>query len=109
MSRVTGIDHLVIRVGDYAKSKAFYSKLFDFLGAKLIAHRCGGHHGSDDGSGRRARDALGAVTGIHQRNDGPDQTYALDATTRQHQVRRLRVRHGAEATRGRTTKSARRR
>lgn len=35
MSRVTGIDHLVIRVGNYAKSKAFYSKLFDFLGFEI--------------------------------------------------------------------------
>lgn len=35
MSRVTGIDHLVIRVSDYAKSKAFYSKLFEFLGFEI--------------------------------------------------------------------------
>jgi catechol 2,3-dioxygenase-like lactoylglutathione lyase family enzyme len=32
MSRVTGIDHLSIRVSDYGKSKQFYSKLFAFLG-----------------------------------------------------------------------------
>ncbi len=32
MVRVVGIDHLVIRVGDYEKSKAFYGRLFDFLG-----------------------------------------------------------------------------
>jgi catechol 2,3-dioxygenase-like lactoylglutathione lyase family enzyme len=31
MVRVVGIDHLVIRVSDYAKSKAFYGRLFDFL------------------------------------------------------------------------------
>jgi len=30
--RVVGIDHLVIRVGDYEKSKAFYGRLFAFLG-----------------------------------------------------------------------------
>ena len=30
--RVVGIDHLVIRVSDYAKSKTFYGKLFAFLG-----------------------------------------------------------------------------
>lgn len=35
MSRVTGIDHLVIRVRNYAKSKAFYSKLFEFLGFEI--------------------------------------------------------------------------
>ncbi len=32
MSRVVGIDHLVIRVGNYGKSKAFYGALFKFLG-----------------------------------------------------------------------------
>ena len=35
MSRVVGIDHLVIRVSDYEKSKAFYMKLFGFLGFQL--------------------------------------------------------------------------
>jgi catechol 2,3-dioxygenase-like lactoylglutathione lyase family enzyme len=32
MVRVVGIDHLVIRVSDYEKSKAFYGRLFGFLG-----------------------------------------------------------------------------
>jgi catechol 2,3-dioxygenase-like lactoylglutathione lyase family enzyme len=32
MVRVVGIDHLVIRVSDYQKSKDFYGKLFTFLG-----------------------------------------------------------------------------
>ena len=32
MVRVVGIDHLVIRVSDYEKSKAFYHQLFTFLG-----------------------------------------------------------------------------
>ena len=31
MVRVVGIDHLVIRVSDYEKSKAFYGRLFTFL------------------------------------------------------------------------------
>ena len=35
MTRVVGIDHLVIRVGDYERSKAFYGKLFDFLGFEV--------------------------------------------------------------------------
>lgn len=35
MSRVTGIDHLVIRVADYEKSKTFYGKLFGFLGFEI--------------------------------------------------------------------------
>jgi len=35
MVRVTGIDHLAIRVSDYEKSKAFYGRLFKFLGFEL--------------------------------------------------------------------------
>jgi catechol 2,3-dioxygenase-like lactoylglutathione lyase family enzyme len=35
MSRVVGIDHLVIRVSDYEKSRQFYGKLFNFLGFKV--------------------------------------------------------------------------
>jgi len=35
MARVVGIDHLVIRVGDYEVSKAFYGKLFAFLGFEV--------------------------------------------------------------------------
>jgi catechol 2,3-dioxygenase-like lactoylglutathione lyase family enzyme len=34
-SRVVGIDHISIRVSDYRKSKAFYSKLFTFLGFEI--------------------------------------------------------------------------
>ncbi len=34
-ARVVGIDHLVIRVADYARSKAFYGKLFEFLGFEV--------------------------------------------------------------------------
>jgi catechol 2,3-dioxygenase-like lactoylglutathione lyase family enzyme len=34
--RVVGIDHLVIRVGDYQKSKAFYGGLFEFLGFDVL-------------------------------------------------------------------------
>ena len=35
MSRVTGIDHISIRVSDYEKSKAFYGPLFEFLGFEV--------------------------------------------------------------------------
>lgn len=35
MVRVVGIDHLVIRVSDFKTSKAFYAKLFGFLGFKI--------------------------------------------------------------------------
>lgn len=37
MTRVVGIDHISIRVNDYQKSKAFYSKLFEFLGFEVEA------------------------------------------------------------------------
>ena len=36
MIRIVGIDHLVIRVGDYQKSKTFYGRLFALLGFKLL-------------------------------------------------------------------------
>ena len=32
MARVKGIDHLVLRVGDFDRSKAFYDKVLGFLG-----------------------------------------------------------------------------
>jgi len=35
MVRVVGIDHLVVRVSDYEKSKQFYHKLFTFLGFEI--------------------------------------------------------------------------
>lgn len=35
MVRVVGIDHLVVRVSDYEKSKAFYGRLFAFLGFEV--------------------------------------------------------------------------
>ena len=38
MPRVLGVDHLVIRVGDFGKSKAFYDKLLGFLGFKPMEH-----------------------------------------------------------------------
>jgi catechol 2,3-dioxygenase-like lactoylglutathione lyase family enzyme len=33
--KVVGIDHISIRVSDYNKSKAFYSRLFEFLGFEI--------------------------------------------------------------------------
>lgn len=36
MNRVVGIDHLVVRVGDFEKSKKFYAGLFEFLGFELL-------------------------------------------------------------------------
>src|SRR4051794_36514183 len=36
MVRVVGIDHLVIRVSDFERSKAFYGRLFEFLGFEVL-------------------------------------------------------------------------
>ena len=36
MNRVVGIDHISIRVSDMKKSRAFYGKLFGFLGFKVL-------------------------------------------------------------------------
>ena len=35
MARVVGIDHLVLRVGNFARSKRFYDAVLGFLGFKL--------------------------------------------------------------------------
>lgn len=36
MAQVVGIDHLVIRVSDLARSRAFYEQLFAFLGFEVL-------------------------------------------------------------------------
>ena len=36
MARVVGIDHIVLRVSDFERSKAFYGKLLGFLGFRLL-------------------------------------------------------------------------
>jgi catechol 2,3-dioxygenase-like lactoylglutathione lyase family enzyme len=36
MTRVVGIDHLSVRVGNFQKSKRFYDRLFRFLGFKVL-------------------------------------------------------------------------
>jgi len=48
MPRVTGIDHLVLSVGDLARSKAFYGRVLGFLGFKL-KHDGGGFAGWSNG------------------------------------------------------------
>ncbi|WP_088346810.1 MULTISPECIES: VOC family protein [Rhodomicrobium] len=35
-AKVVAVDHMVIRVGDYKKSKQFYSRLFEFLGFDVM-------------------------------------------------------------------------
>jgi catechol 2,3-dioxygenase-like lactoylglutathione lyase family enzyme len=37
MVRVLGVDHVVTSVGDFAKSKAFYTPLMEFLGFEVEA------------------------------------------------------------------------
>jgi catechol 2,3-dioxygenase-like lactoylglutathione lyase family enzyme len=34
--RVVGVDHMSVRVSDFEKSKAFYDRLFDFLGFDVL-------------------------------------------------------------------------
>jgi catechol 2,3-dioxygenase-like lactoylglutathione lyase family enzyme len=48
MARVIGIDHLVIRVGDYARSKRFYNAVLGCLGFKL-KYEYGAHAGWSNG------------------------------------------------------------
>lgn len=48
MARVIGIDHLVIRVGDFARSKRFYSAVLGCLGFKL-KYEYGDHAGWSNG------------------------------------------------------------
>ena len=36
MARVVNIDHISVRVSDFARSKKFYAALFDFLGFKVL-------------------------------------------------------------------------
>jgi len=70
-SRVVGIDHISIRVSDYEKSKAFYGKLFRFLGFE-ISDDYGDTIGWTNGSTRywiakaehKSRHRIGTV-GIH--------------------------------------------
>ena len=48
MPRVVGIDHLVLSVGDFDRSKEFYRKVLGFLGFKL-KHDGGGFSGWSNG------------------------------------------------------------
>jgi catechol 2,3-dioxygenase-like lactoylglutathione lyase family enzyme len=74
MVRVVGIDHLVLRVSDYEKSKSFYGRLFAFLGFKLLeeyADAIGWTNGKTrfwigpaDAKGRKRRYRIGDV-GFH--------------------------------------------
>ena len=84
MARVVGIDHLALRVRDFARSKAFYGALLGFLGFELeweFDHVAGWNNGvtmlwiaQADARGRRHRPRIGDV-GYHHyafELDGPE-------------------------------------
>lgn len=72
--RVAGIDHIAIRVSDYARSKAFYGRLFDFLGMEISDEYDGAIGwtngntrfwiGPADARGRKHKHRIGEV-GLH--------------------------------------------
>lgn len=74
MVRVVGIDHLAIRVSNFRKSKAFYARLFKFLGFKILDEYPGAIGwtngqtrfwiGMADAKGRRGKYRIGDV-GFH--------------------------------------------
>jgi catechol 2,3-dioxygenase-like lactoylglutathione lyase family enzyme len=74
MVRVLGVDHLSIRVSDFAKSKAFYAPLMAFLGFEVEAEYDGAIGwangktlfwiGQADAQGRKHKHRIGEV-GFH--------------------------------------------
>lgn len=74
MPRVVGIDHLAIRVSDFARSKEFYDRLLGYLGFALewqLDHVAGWNNGSTmfwiaeaDARGKRYKHRIGDV-GYH--------------------------------------------
>ena len=58
MPRVVGIDHLVLCVGNFARSKVFYEKLLGFLGFKLKYDYAEMSGSSPQSKGRCRRRAL---------------------------------------------------
>jgi catechol 2,3-dioxygenase-like lactoylglutathione lyase family enzyme len=73
-ARVVNIDHISVRVSDFAKSKSFYSKLFEFLGFKVLGEyddaigwtngRSRYWIGQADAQGRKQKYRIGEV-GLH--------------------------------------------
>jgi catechol 2,3-dioxygenase-like lactoylglutathione lyase family enzyme len=74
MARVVGIDHLVLRVRNFAKSKRFYDAVLGFLGFKLKYELTGAAGwsngktlfwiGAADAQGRKRRYRIGDI-GFH--------------------------------------------
>jgi len=83
MPRVVGIDHLVLSVGDLARSKEFYRKVLGFLGFKL-------KHDYDDAAGWRngktlfwiAKADAEGKTHRHRKGDIGFHHYAFELTSR---------------------------
>jgi catechol 2,3-dioxygenase-like lactoylglutathione lyase family enzyme len=90
MPRVVGIDHLVLSVGDFARSKDFYDKLLGFLGFKRkydYADMTGWSNGKTlfwiaaaDAQGRKHKYRKGYI-GFHH--------YAFELASRCRRARRL--------------------
>jgi catechol 2,3-dioxygenase-like lactoylglutathione lyase family enzyme len=74
VARVVGIDHFVIRVGDFERSKAFYGRLLGFLGFEVLdeyADSIGWTNGrtrfwigAADAEGRKRKHRIGDI-GFH--------------------------------------------
>ncbi len=83
MVQVLGVDHVTIRVSDYARSKDFYARLFAFLGFEIIG-------GFTDMTGwRNGRVAFwiaqcdADTSAIRHRDDAPGlHHYALEMASR---------------------------
>jgi len=83
MPRVTGIDHLVLSVGDFARSKDFYNKVLGFLGFKL-KYDMGGFAGWSNGKTLfwiAAADAQGRKR-KHRKGDIGFHHYAFELASR---------------------------
>ena len=83
MPRVVGIDHLVLSVGDFARSKDFYGKLLRFLGFKL-KHQYADMAGWGNGKTLfwiAAADARGK-TGKYRKGDIGFHHYAFELSSR---------------------------
>jgi len=83
MPRVAGIDHLVLSVGDFARSKDFYAEVLGFLGFKL-KYDMGGFAGWSNGKTLfwiAAADAQGRKR-KHRKGDIGFHHYAFELASR---------------------------
>ena len=75
MPRVVGIDHLVLSVGNFARSKEFYGKVLGFLGFKLK------HDVRRHGRLEQRQDAVLDRRGRHPGQDATNTARATSAFT----------------------------